>query len=124
MRTDTGQVFRLEDYRPSDYLIARTDLTFRLSPQRTHVVSSLAVTRREGVEPGRPLILDGDGLKLLRVAIDGAELADRDYQATPDQLIVPSPPGAAASSAEPAPTPPPSAPCEQPSVVQRDGDAT
>ena len=96
MRTDTGQVFRLEDYHPSDYLIARTDLTFRLSPQRTHVASSLAVTRRQGVEPGRPLILDGDGLKLLRVAIDGVELGDSDYQATPDQLIIPAPPRAAA----------------------------
>ena len=33
MRTDTGQVFRLEDYRPSDYLIPETGLTFRLSPK-------------------------------------------------------------------------------------------
>ena len=35
MRTDTGQVFRLEDYRPSPYLIPETDLTFRLSPEAT-----------------------------------------------------------------------------------------
>ena len=40
MRTDTGQVFRLEDYRPSAYLIPRTDLTFRLSPEATAVVAA------------------------------------------------------------------------------------
>ena len=39
MRTDTGQVFRLEDYRPSDYLIPRTSLTFRLDPDATVVIS-------------------------------------------------------------------------------------
>ena len=32
MRKDTGQVFRIEDYRPSDYLIPRTSLAFALSP--------------------------------------------------------------------------------------------
>jgi len=35
MRTDTGHVFKLEDYRPSDYLILDTNLVFRLSPEAT-----------------------------------------------------------------------------------------
>ena len=96
MRTDTGQVFRLEDYRPSDYLIARTELTFRLAPASTQVVSRLAVSRRAGVEPGTPLILEGDGLELVRVAIDGAELAAGDFRATPDQLVIVAPPRAEA----------------------------
>lgn len=33
MRTDTGHVFRLEDYRPSDYLIRKTELDFQLDPK-------------------------------------------------------------------------------------------
>ena len=49
MRTDTGQVFRLEDYRPNDYLIPQTNLTFRLSPEATRVTAVLTVERREGV---------------------------------------------------------------------------
>ncbi len=32
MSTDTGQVVRLEDYRPSDYLIPETKLTFASRP--------------------------------------------------------------------------------------------
>ena len=49
MRTDTGQVFRLEDYRPSDWLIPRTSLTFPLDPDRTRVVAELTIERRDGV---------------------------------------------------------------------------
>ena len=30
MRTDTGHVFRLEDYRPSDYLIRKPSWIFSL----------------------------------------------------------------------------------------------
>ena len=37
MRTDDGQVFKLEDYRPSDYLIPDISLTFNLSPSATRV---------------------------------------------------------------------------------------
>ena len=94
MRTDTGQVFRLEDYRPSDYLIPRTALTFRLNPDATTVTAELTVVRREGASKKAPLILDGDGLSLKSIAIDGEPLAASAYQATPDQLIIPAPPPA------------------------------
>ena len=57
MRTDTGQVFRLEDYRPSDYLIPRTSLTFRLDPDATLVIAELTVVRQHGVSKKAPLIL-------------------------------------------------------------------
>ena len=54
MRTDTGQVFRLEDYRPSDYLIPRTDLTFRLSPdETTRRRRELTIERRAGARQAR-----------------------------------------------------------------------
>ncbi|RUV98104.1 aminopeptidase N, partial [Mesorhizobium sp. M1A.F.Ca.IN.020.04.1.1] len=94
MRTDTGHVFKLEDYRPSDYLIPRTSLDFRLSPDATRVTAVLTVERRQGVAASTQLALDGDGLKLLSVAIDGQVLPEADYQATPDQLIIPTPPAA------------------------------
>jgi aminopeptidase N len=48
MRTDTGQVFRLEDYRPSDYLIPKTELDFRLGEDSTKVVARLTIERRAG----------------------------------------------------------------------------
>jgi aminopeptidase N len=94
MRTDTGHVFKLEDYRPSDYLIPATSLDFRLSPDATHVTALLTIERRGGVAASAPLVLDGDGLTLLGVAIDGQALPSSDYEATPDQLTILKPPGA------------------------------
>ncbi|RWO91957.1 aminopeptidase N [Mesorhizobium sp.] len=95
MRTDTGQVFKLEDYRPTDYLIPETGLTFRLSPEATRVIAVLTVERRDGVAASVPLVLDGDGLTLSRIAIDGQTLAPTDFFATPDQLTITTPPAAA-----------------------------
>ncbi len=92
MRTDTGQVFRLEDYRPCDYLIPRTNLVFRLHPDATLVTAELAVTRRAGAAGTSPLVLDGDGLALKRIDIDGKPLGAADYDATPDQLVIRMPP--------------------------------
>ncbi|CAN7377453.1 aminopeptidase N [Mesorhizobium caraganae] len=92
MRTDTGQVFKLEDYRPSDFSIPQTGLTFRLSPDATRVTAVLTIERRDGAAASAPLVLDGDGLLLKRIAIDGRELAPADYLATPDQLTILKPP--------------------------------
>ncbi|RUY61400.1 hypothetical protein EN980_32955, partial [Mesorhizobium sp. M7A.F.Ca.CA.001.13.1.1] len=86
MRTDTGQVFKLEDYRPNDYLIPQTDLTFRLSPDATRVTAVLTIERRDGVSVSAPLVLDGDGLTLKRIEIDGKKVKPADLLATPDQL--------------------------------------
>lgn len=92
MRTDTGQVFKLEDYRPSDFSIPQTNLTFRLSPDATRVTAVLTIERRDGAAASVPLMLDGDGLVLKRIAIEGRELAPADYLATPDQLTILKPP--------------------------------
>ncbi len=94
MRTDTGQVFRLEDYRPSDYLIPLTELDFRLSPEATRVTAVLTLERREDVAAGTPLVLDGDGLTLVALEIDGKAAAPDAFEATPDRLTIPRPPSA------------------------------
>lgn len=88
MRTDSGQVFRLADYRPSDYLIPRTDLLFRLDPQETVVIAKLTLKRREAMPAGTPLILDGDGLALENLLIDGHDIEPDSYDATPDRLEI------------------------------------
>lgn len=92
MRTDTGQVFRLEDYRASDYLIPLTELTFRLSPDRTIVTSQLTVERNDAAEGVPPLVLDGDGLKLIRLEIDGKPVASSAYEVSADRLVIAEPP--------------------------------
>ena len=43
MRTETPIVTRLEDYRPSDFLIDRIELDIRLHPTATRIRSVLSV---------------------------------------------------------------------------------
>jgi aminopeptidase N len=92
MRTDTPQIVRLEDYRPSDFLIDRVDLDIRLHPTETRVSATLAVRPNPQGQAGAPLMLDGDELHLLALALDGRSLAPADYAATPQSLTLPNPP--------------------------------
>ncbi len=94
MRTDTGQVFRLEDYRPSDYLIPETRLTFRLAPDATLVRAELTMERRSGAAGDAPLVLDGDGLVLTRLEINGNPLAEAHYAVDAEHLTILRPPSA------------------------------
>jgi aminopeptidase N len=88
MRTDTGHVFKLEEYRPSAHRILEADLTFRLDPNATQVIATLTIERTPGTGASVPLVLDGDGLTLERIAIDGEDLPSDAYDATPDQLTL------------------------------------
>jgi len=60
---------RLADYRPPDWLVDQVGLVFRLDPART-IVSARLEVRRNG-RHDRPLKLDGEGLELLSLAVDG-----------------------------------------------------
>ena len=53
MRTETAPVIRLEDYRPSDYLIDRVDLDVRLDPTATRVTATLALRPNPAGRSGR-----------------------------------------------------------------------
>jgi len=88
MRTETGQTFRLEDYRPTPYAIPETKLDFTLEPEKTIVRATLTIERRAETAAGTPLVLDGDGLKLISLTLDGKPLGDNSYSVTPDQLEV------------------------------------
>ncbi|MBO6899738.1 MAG: aminopeptidase N [Rhizobiaceae bacterium] len=88
MVADTGQVFRLEDYRETDYLIPETRLTFQLAANRTRVIAELTIERREGVADDTPLVLDGDGLDLAGLEIDGTRIDLESVEATPERLAL------------------------------------
>ena len=92
MRTDNAVPVRLEDYRPTEYDIARVDLDFRLQPEATRITARLAIERRDGTVPGTPLVLNGDEIELVGLAMDGVTLAADAYTATPDKLVVHRPP--------------------------------
>ncbi|WP_342352700.1 aminopeptidase N [Afifella marina] len=95
MQREGAAVVRLEDYRPTDYAIDTVDLDFRLDPTATQVTASLAVRRREPSPTqaeNPPLILDGDGLKLKQVFVDGRTLSADEYEATPNRFTLHTPP--------------------------------
>ena len=84
MKTESTPV-RLADYRAPDFAIDTVDLAFRLDPHATRVTARLAM---RPTRPGAALVLDGDELKLVSVAIDGMALSTDQYTATPDRLTV------------------------------------
>jgi aminopeptidase N len=73
MRTDIAQPIRLKDYRPPDWLVDTVSLDFSLHSTQTKVRATLALKPNpEG--PAAPLVLDGNGLSLISLKLDGAEL--------------------------------------------------
>ena len=92
MRTDDATVIRLEDYRPTDWLIDTVDLSVSLHPMATKVVAQLAVRPNPAGVPDAPLVLDGDELTLVSIAIDGRLLAADAYSVTSQGLTIPHPP--------------------------------
>ncbi len=92
MKTESGQVVRLKDYRPTPYAIATVDLDVQLDPAETIVHSRLAFSRRDGTDAGTPLVLDGDELTLVAAAIDGRPLKPDAFLATPDGFTLLAPP--------------------------------
>ena len=63
------QTVRLADYRPPDWLVPTVALDFDLAPGCTRVRATLTVVRN-GTH-NRPLVLDGQDLQLLSLAVDG-----------------------------------------------------
>ncbi|KQY19744.1 aminopeptidase N [Rhizobium sp. Root482] len=88
MRTDTGEIIHLEDYRPTDFVLERVDLTFELDPRQTKVEARLIFHRREGVGLDMPLVLDGDELKMTGLLLDQEEIAPANYDAADRTLTI------------------------------------
>ncbi|TPP10462.1 aminopeptidase N [Rhizobium glycinendophyticum] len=88
MRTDTGRIVHLADYRPTDFVLERVDLTFELDPTETKVEARLIFHRREGVDAKAPLVLDGDDLTMTSLLFDQIEMDPARYTATPESLVI------------------------------------
>jgi aminopeptidase N len=91
MRTDIASPIRLKDYRQPDWRVETVDLDVSLHPTATTVRATLALTPNPQ-SPAAPLVLDGDGLTLKSLKLNGAELSADSYVATPDRLTIAQPP--------------------------------
>ncbi len=91
MRTDTHPPILLKDYRPPDWLVETVMLKVALHPTQTKVRATLALKPNPDAAAA-PLVLDGDGLSLVSLKIDGTALPAENYIATPDRLTIPQVP--------------------------------
>ena len=82
---------RRKDYRPPDYLAPSVHLKFDLDPSRTVVTSSVRYVRRDGAAADAPLRLDGEGLDLLTIVLDGKALERSRYSLAGDTLVLTPP---------------------------------
>ena len=93
MRDAQPQNIYLKDYQPPVYLIDETNLTFDLYEDYTQVDSLLTCRRNPDSSTGETsLVLTGQHLELLQVAIDGTVLAEDRYSVQDEKLTITSVP--------------------------------
>ncbi|MFU8816112.1 MAG: aminopeptidase N, partial [Pseudomonadales bacterium] len=78
----------LSEYQKPEYRIEETDLTFEIAEGSTEVRSRLRLRRAPGTAPGTALRLDGQGLSLVSIAVDGVPLGSNQYRVDEDSLTV------------------------------------
>lgn len=97
MRAEDAPLIRLEDYRPSDWLIDTVDLDIVLDPTRTRVRSQLQLRPNPAGHVGAPLVLDGDELTPDSILLDEVPLDPSLYSLSPHGLTIQAPPARAFS---------------------------
>lgn len=78
---------RLCDYEPPAFRVPEVDLHFELDPAETIVASRLRI-ERAGRRVRSSLVLDGVGLELLSLQVDGKPVPRTAYERTSSQLIL------------------------------------
>ncbi len=86
------QPIRLADYRPPPYRVHEVDLVFDLDAAATRVTSTLRMQRAPDAPADMPLVLDGEDLRLVSVALDNHDLAPDAYRLEDGRLVIPSVP--------------------------------
>ena len=82
------RAIRLADYTPPAYLVDTVDLEFDLDEHATVVRSRLSLRRNPAAPAAQPLVLNGQGLTLLSLALNGRELGAGDYVLGPESLTI------------------------------------
>jgi aminopeptidase N len=89
MRTEEPHAVHLKDYRPPEYRVPEISLDFILDPEATRVTATMHVVR---AGPSVPLVLNGEQVKLISLAIDARALSADKYRLEPETLTIPNPP--------------------------------
>src|SRR6202790_2788244 len=92
MRTEQAPPVRLQDYRPPDWLVETVELDVALDPKATRVRARLMLKPNPQAGAPAPLVLDGDGLDLRSLKLDGVALSGELYVADAHRLTIAQPP--------------------------------
>jgi len=70
----TNTVVNRHDWCPLDYLIPTTEWVVELDPANTRVTATMTVMPHPDGRAGQPLVLQGNGLRLVSCRVDGREV--------------------------------------------------
>jgi aminopeptidase N len=89
MREPTPQTIYLKDYTPPPYLISTVDLDVEIRADHALVKASIAIKRNPAAADAKaPLVLNGEEVELVSVAIDGRVLDAAEYSVSPELLTI------------------------------------
>lgn len=91
-RTNSARPVLLKNYTKPSYLVSNVYLDFQLNETETLVTSTAKYFRNKGIKSSRPLVLDGDGLELISVLVDGVKLSGEEYSVDDEKLTIPKVP--------------------------------
>ena len=92
MKDASPQPIHLSDYRQPEFWIPNVELHFTLAADggnKTVVRSKLFLERNKSLTQPRPLVLNGEKLRLLSVAVDGRKLLDGSFTVNDAGLTLP-----------------------------------
>jgi len=100
MATERANTIRRADYTPPAWLAEEIELDFELDPDRTLVTATTRFARNSAGDAAAgdaaagdaAFRLDGDGLELVAVELDGEPLAAHAYECSPQHLSIASVP--------------------------------
>jgi aminopeptidase N len=96
MRTDQPVTIRRVDYTPPAFLVDEVRLALDLDPEDTRVHATLRLRRNPAFHPAdgkpAPLVLNGEGLSLVDLLVDGRALASSSYRLHAGTLVIPEVP--------------------------------
>lgn len=78
----------LSDYQPPAYRVTHTELTFDLDPAATRVKARLLMERHPEADANAPLVLNGEHLTLISLAIDATPLDAAAYELDEERLCI------------------------------------
>jgi len=89
MREPQPNAIQLKDYAPPAFLVDSIELDVDIRAEDAIVRSVLTLRRNPRAGSAKaPLVLDGEALELVSVALDGAQLRANAYSLSPNRLEI------------------------------------